>query len=170
MSNWTAALLIAVLVVTIPFTLVLKVLLRLPRVLASSHRRWPLTLNFVLIAASTAYMTTFVRATYYGSRLSAVSIGLEFLIAGVVYVFALVMLLRQFSGVYPEFIITTGRSGLALRKTRYRNIVEVEEVSESAGETRFAIQTAHAGRLSLTLPRRYVSIFYDQMRKMNQQG
>ena len=53
MPDWLASLLFAVLVVTIPYTLILKIMLRLPKALALSHRRWPSGLNIALIAAIT---------------------------------------------------------------------------------------------------------------------
>ena len=91
-------------------------------------------------------------------------------IAAAVYGFALALLQRQFCGVYPEFIITAGATGLGLRKTRYRNIQEVETVAERAGETELRIETVHGRVLTFTLPKRYVSIFFDQMQKRHQDG
>lgn len=161
------SLVFAVLVVTIPFTLVLKVLLQLPRPLALSHRRWPLPLNFALIALITALVTIFIRGVYYGSRVSPAEPAAEFLIVALAYGFGLVLLLRQFGGVYPDFIVTTGQTGFGLRKTTYRNIRKVEKAGEGGGETRFRVETAREITVLFSLPTRYVSIFYDQMRKMN---
>ena len=159
------ALVFAVLVTTIPFTFVLKVLLRLPRPLAPSHRRWPLPVNSALIALITAYVTIFMRG-YYIRRIGPAEFGAGFLVVALCYGFALVLLLRQFSGVYPEFIVTTGVTGFDIRKTLYRNIRNVEQKGAAGGETLFHIETKGDVVLSFSLPTRYVSIFYDQMSKM----
>ena len=65
MPYWLTSLLFAVLVVTIPFTLILKILLQLPKAVALSHRRWPYVVNIGLIAAITGYATIFIRSVYY---------------------------------------------------------------------------------------------------------
>ena len=99
MSDWLASLLFALLVVTIPFTLILKIMLRLPKALALSHRRWPLPLTFGLIAAITAYETIFIRSIYYGRNADSTAILMQFIIAALGYIFGLAMILRQFAGV-----------------------------------------------------------------------
>ncbi|MCI0348409.1 MAG: hypothetical protein L0Z53_03200 [Acidobacteriales bacterium] len=164
MPTWVTSLLFAVLVVTIPFTLIYKILLRLPRPVALSHRKWPLPLNFGLIAVITAYVTIFIRSAYYGRGSEPAPILMQFLIAALAYAFGLVLLLRQFSGVYSEFIVTTGRSGLSLKKTVYRNITDVQEVSQERGETRLRIATARGASLAFTLQTRDVRIFYERLR------
>src|SRR5262249_53090946 len=125
MPAWISALAVAILVVVIPFTLIVRLMLQLPKAVALSHSRWPMAINFGVVAAITAYTTIFVRNTYYGRGINAVGILMEFMIAALAYIFGLVLLLRQFSGLYPEYIITTGRSGLTIRKTAYRNIIDV---------------------------------------------
>jgi hypothetical protein len=87
------------------------------------------------------------------------------LIAAVVYGFALALLQRQFCGVYPEFIVTAGPAGFGLRKTSYRNIKDIQTLSERTNESEFRIETVHGRMLTLTLPRKYVSIFFDQVQK-----
>src|SRR6267143_1523038 len=107
MPSWLASLLFAVLVVTIPFTLILTIMQRLPKAVVLSHRRWPLPL---------------------------------------------------------KYIVTTGRTGLSLRKTVYRNIIDVEEISRNRAETTLLIATNHGMAIRLTLPTRSVPVFYDQLK------
>jgi hypothetical protein len=169
MQAWGTSLLTAVLVSAIPFTLFINILLQLPRPLAQSHRRWPLALNYALIAAVTSYTTYFIHRGYVAHR-SAAEIAGGCLIAAVVYGFALALLQRQFCGVYPEFIITAGSLGLGLRKTRYRNIKDVGVVAARASETELRVETVYGRVLTFTLPNRYVSIFFDQIQKKHQDG
>jgi len=74
------------------------------------------------------------------------------------------LILRQFAGVYPEYIVTTGRTGLSLRKTVYRNIIDVEEISRNRAETTLLVVTNHGMAIRLTLPTRSVSVFYEQLK------
>ena len=164
MPNWVSALVVAILVVVIPFSLVLKLMLQLPKAVALSHRRWPLAANFAVIGAITAYTTIFIRNTYYGHFNVPDVVLMEFVIAALAYIFGLVLLLRQFSGLYPEYIITIGRTGLSMRKTAYRNIVDIEELSRSHGESRLRVRTAHGMTLSMTLPIRSVPALYDRVK------
>src|SRR5262245_45101066 len=136
MPAWVNALLFAVLVVTIPFTMILRILLQLPKPHALSSRRWPSALNLVIIGAITTYVTFFIRNVYYVRARSPLAVLLEFVIAALAYGFGLSLILRQFSGLYPEFIVTTGAAGLGIRKIAYRNIEDVEEVWRGHGETR----------------------------------
>jgi hypothetical protein len=163
MPNWLASLLFAVLVVTIPFTLILRIMLQLPKPLALSHRRWPYVLNIGLIAVITAYATIFIRAVYYSRSQNSAALLMQFVIAALAYVFGLVMILRQFSGVYPDYIVSTGRTGLSLRKTVYRNISDVEEISRSRDEVQLRITTSRAA-IHFTLPARDVRIFYERLK------
>lgn len=165
MPLWITALIFAVLVVTIPFTLILKIMLRLPKPMAASHRRWPLPLTFGLIGVITAYVTIFIRSAYYARGLAPQVVLMEFLIAALAYIFGLVLLLRQFAGVYPEFIVTTGRTGLSIRKTMYRNIQKVENLGGRHGETRLDIETVHGEVILFHLPTRDVSVFYDRLKR-----
>ena len=169
MSSWGTSLSLAMLVVMVPFCFVYKVLLQLPQPLALSHRRWPVWVNLGLIAIVTTGATIFIRRAYYGANTPAENTA-AFLIAALAYAFALVLVIRQFSGVYAEYIVTTGPTGLALRKTRYRNIQNVETVSQRSGETRLKIRVADGRALSMTLPTRHVRIFMEQLRKKLQDG
>jgi len=164
MPGWVSALVVAILVVVIPFSLILKLMLQLPRSVALSHRRWPLPVNFGIIGAITAYTTIFIRNTYYGRVSAPAAVLMEFVIAALAYIFGLVLLLRQFSGLYPEYIITTGRTGLAIRKTAYRNITDIEEVSRSHGEARLRVRTRRGLLHSLTLPIRSVPVLYERVK------
>ena len=167
MPYWVNSLSFAVLLVTIPFTFVLKMLFRLPKPLALCHRRWPPAANFAVIGAVTACATVFIRSAYYGHRSAAVEIFAAFFVAAVSYGFGLVLLLRQFSGVYAEYIVITGTTGLGLRKIGYRSVKNVETGFVQAGETELQIETV-AEVLRFVIPTRYVSIFYDQLRKNKQ--
>ena len=169
MQAWSTSLLIAVLVSTVPFTMFINVLLQLPRPLAQSHRRWPLPLNYGLVAAVTSYTSFFIHRGYVGHR-TPVEIAGGCLIAAVVYGFALALLQRQYCGVYPEYIITAGAVGLGLRKTSYRNIKDIGTAVERRNETEFRIETTHGRIVTLILPKRYVSIFFDHFQKKRQDG
>src|ERR1700739_5840 len=81
MPRWISALVIAILVVVIPFTFIIRLMLQLPKPVALSHRRWPLAVNFGVIAAITAYTTIFIRSVYYGRATNPISILMEFVIA-----------------------------------------------------------------------------------------
>jgi len=164
MPYWLTSLLFAVLVVTIPFTLILKILLQLPKAVALSHRRWPYVVNIGLIAAITGYATIFIRSVYYTRGQNSVALFMEFVIAALAYVFGLVMILRQFSGVYPDYIVSTGRTGLSLRKTVYRNIRDVEELSRTRQEVQLEIITSQGSGIHFTLPTRDVPIFYERLK------
>src|SRR2546427_12780008 len=164
MPSWLASLLFAVLVVTIPFTLILTIMQRLPKAVVLSHRRWLLPLNYILIGTITAYVTIFIRTAYYVRGADPAAVLMEFVIAALAYIFGLVLILRQFAGVYPEYIVTTGRTGLSLRKTVYRNITDVEEVSRQGREARLRVITTYGSAIPFTLPTRSVSIFYEKLK------
>ena len=164
MPNWVAALLFAVLVVTIPFTLILRIMLQLPKPVALSHRRWPPALNVALIAAITACATVFIRNAYYSREDNPAAMLMAFVIVGLAYIFGLVLILRQFSGLYPDYIVSTGRTGLSLRKTVYRNIRDVEEVSRQRGEVQLRITTSYGKAIHFNLPFRDVPVFYQRLK------
>lgn len=164
MGLGSAALVFGIMVSAIPFSFLLWVLYRLPLPLVASHRRWPLVVNCILmtaVAASTALF--FHRAAIQANGITGVVV--EFLIASIVYGFGLALLLRQFCGVYEDFIITVGTGGLLLWKTSYTNIAKAESQNSGGGETRIRIETARGSRLLLTLPSRHVERFYAQVRK-----
>src|SRR5688500_8118067 len=121
MPAWVNALLFSILIVTIPFTMILRILSQLPKPNALSHRRWPGVINLVLIGLVTAYVTIFIRNTYYVRSCSPAVVVTQFVIAAVAYGFVLVLILRQFSGIYPDYLVTTGAAGLGIRKIAYRN-------------------------------------------------
>src|SRR5437763_1300445 len=52
MPSWVSALAISILVVVIPFTLILKLMLQLPKPVALSHRRRPGPRTFIYAAQS----------------------------------------------------------------------------------------------------------------------
>ena len=139
--------------------------MQLPPPVALSHRRWPLTANLLVIAAVTVWGAFFIHSAYYRRGLSnPVLILMEFVIAAVAYAFGLALILRQFSGLYPEFFVTTGGTGLALRKTAYRNVIKIDEVSRSRGESRLRVETNHGLVVPLTLPTRHVASLYERVR------
>jgi len=164
MPKWVSSLLFALLVVTIPYSLILKILLQLPKPVALSHRRWPTAGTISLIGIITAYVTLFIHSAYYSRSYNATAVLLEFIIAAVAYAFGLVLILRQFSGLYPEFVVTTGRSGLSLRKTAYRNIVNIEEVARGYGESHLRLETNYGLTVPLTLPTRHVASLYERVK------
>ena len=156
MSFWVTSLMFAVLVATVPLTWVLRLLLNLPAPLALSHDGWPLQVNFAIIGVITADVTIFIRSVYYGGPSDPITVGMEFLITGVIYVFGFVLLLRQFAGLYPEYFVTTGKAGLVLRKARYTNVADIEVVSEARGETHLRIHMRNGENHPLNLPTRHV--------------
>jgi hypothetical protein len=164
MPPWVSSLLFAVLVVTIPYVLMLKIMLGLPKPVALSHRRWPLGLNVAVIGAVTAYTTIFIQRVYYGRSSNSAALLMEFVIAALSYVFGLALILRQFAGVYPEYIVTTGWTGLSVRKTVYRNIVDIREARRTHGEAHLRIETSHGLVLPFTLPIRHLGTFYERMK------
>ena len=54
--------------------------------------------------------------------------------------------------------------GLSIRKTVYRNIADVEEVSRNRDETRLRVVTAYGATIPFVLPTRYLSIFYGRLK------
>jgi hypothetical protein len=169
MDAWSSSLFIAILVSTVPFTLLLKVLNQIPGVLALSHRRWPLPLNYGLIAAVTSFTAYIVHGGYIEHRSPVQLLG-DCAIVAIVYGFALSLLQRQFCGVYTEFIVSAGPVGFGLRKTRYRNIQDIGTIVKRRSETELRIETVQGRLLSFTLPNRYVSILFDQVQKKIQDG
>jgi hypothetical protein len=165
MSLWFTSLSLAVLMTVIPFSFVLRLLQQLPPPLALSYRRWPMALNAVVVAVVTVSVSVFIRVTYLGGGRSVPRVLAMFLVAGLVYAFGLVLMLRQFCGVYSDYIVTVGRMGLVLQKTSYRNIEDVEHAVEGGGETRFRVHTSRGNTVNLTLPTRYGATFYAQIRK-----
>ena len=159
-----SALFIGILVTLIPFSFLLRLLQQLPKAVVQSHKRWPLVVNGLVIAAVTAAISLFLHRT--GDRSHGFSqVALEFLIAAVIYAFGLVLVLRQFCGVYEEFVITVAAGGLALRKTSYVNIVKAEGEDRDSGETQVLIETSRGSLVKLMIPTRDADRFYKHVRK-----
>ena len=163
MPPWSGSWILALLVVTIPFSLVLRVLLDLPRPVALSHRRLPIWLNCASIAVVTAAVAVFIRFNYYNRNHTTASTLTGFLVILIVYAIVFVLLLRQFAGLYPEYLVTTGRTGLGLRKTTYRRIRDVQELSTQGGETSLRILTDSGQILPLDLPARDIDLLRKQI-------
>lgn len=163
MPYWINALLFATLIVTIPFTMILRILSQLPKPLELSHKKWPYLLNVVIVGAITAYVTMFIRSAYYVRGNTPLSNLMLFLIAAIVYGFGLTLILRQYAGIYPEYLVATGAGGLGIRKIAYRNIDDIEEVWSGRGETRLRIDTVHGHRFFVTLPARSVPILHERL-------
>jgi hypothetical protein len=164
MPSWVSSTMFAILVVLAPYTLILKILLQLPKPVALAHGRWPLAVNIGVIVAVTAWVTVFIHTAYYRHFLDPLVVLMEFVIAALAYAFGLVLILRQFAGLYPEFFVTTGRTGLALRKTAYRNVIKIEEVGRAHGEAHMRVETNYGLIVSLTLPTRYVPSLYERVK------
>lgn len=159
-----AAWILGILLSVVPFSFLLWLLYRLPRPVVSSHRRWPLAVNCVLMTVVAVSTTLFlVRAAARANGVEGIVV--EFVIQGVIYGFGLALLLRQFCGVYEDFIITVGLAGLLLWKTSYTNIAKAESRGSGGGEAQIRIETARGGVLWLTLPAQHVERFYAQVRK-----
>jgi hypothetical protein len=159
-----AAWVFGILVSVVPFSFLLWLLHRLPKPLVASHRRWPLLVNCALmtvVAVSTTLFLDRAAMRQHGIR----GIVVEFVIQGVIYGFGLVLLLRQFCGVYEDFIITVGMAGLLLWKTSYTNITKADSRDSGGGEALIRIETARGGVMWLTLPAHQVERFYAQVRK-----
>ena len=158
------AVFLAILITVIPFSFLMRLLQQQPRALVQSHKRWPLVVNGLITAGVTAIVALFLHRAADRSH-STSQVALEFVIAAVVYGFGLVLVLRQFCGVYDEFIITVGAAGLALRKTSYANIVKAEGEDRDGGETRILIETSRGSVVKLIIPTRDAERFYTHVRK-----
>jgi hypothetical protein len=164
MPSWLSATIFAILVVFFPFTLILRILLQLPKPIALSHRRWSTPVHLAVIAGITAWVAIFIHSAYYSQTPSPLLVLMQFFIAALAYAFGLVLILRQFSGLYPEFFVTTGRTGLALRKTAYRNVIKIEEVARGYGESHLRVETSYGRVVPLTLPTRQVPNLYERVK------
>ena len=164
MPNWLNALLFAILIVTVPFTMTLRILLQLPKPVELFHRKWPAIANVAVVAIVTALVTYFIHNTYYAIRVSAALFFTQFVVAAIAYGFGLVLMLRQYPGLYPEFLVTTGIAGLGIRRIAYRNIQDIEEEWRGRAETKLRVFTSHGHDFMLTLPTRSVPRFHEQLR------
>jgi hypothetical protein len=165
MPPWASSIIFATLVVLFPYTLIFKILLQLPKPEVLSHRRWPLAVNLAVIGAITAWVAVFIHSAYYRRGLvDPFAVLMEFIIAALAYAFGLVLILRQFTGLYPEFFVTTGKTGLALRKTAYRNVTNIEEVARGYGESHLRVETSYGLVVRLTLPTKHVPSLYERVK------
>jgi hypothetical protein len=164
MQAWVTAILFATVLTVVPFMSVLRLLAQLPRPLALSHARWPQWANALAMAVVVGVVAVFIRTSYLGSPQPAGRIAIAFVIAALVYAFGLSLLMRQFCGVYPDYVITVAAPGLIVRKTSYSTIENVEPAGEGPGEVRFRIVTAR-GAVLLTLPAQHASTLYAQVRR-----
>jgi hypothetical protein len=164
MPPWVSAAMFAIIVVFFPYTLIWRILQQLPKPVALSYRRWPIGVNLAVIAVVTAGVMVFIHGAYYRRFSDPFLILMQFIIAALAYAFGLVLILRQFAGLYPEFFVTTGRSGLALRKTAYRNVIHIEEVGRGHGESHLRVKTSYGLTVALTLPARHVASLYERVK------
>jgi hypothetical protein len=164
MGVGSTAVFLGILTTVIPFSFLLRLLQQLPKALVQSHNRWPLMLNGLITTGVTAVVALFLHRAADRSHGYA-QVTLEFLITALVYGFGLVLVLRQFCGVYEEFIITVAAAGLALRKTSYANIVKAESEDKGSGETQILIETSRGSLVKLMLPTRDADRFYRHVRK-----
>jgi hypothetical protein len=159
-----AALVFGILASVAPFSFLLWILYRLPRPIVASHHRWPISVNallMIVVAVTTALFLERAAVRDHG----LIGVFVEFLITAGIYGFGLALLLRQFCGVYEDFVITVGAGGLLLWKTSYTNIAKAETREGGGGEKEIWIETARGGLLTLTLPAADVERFYAQVRK-----
>jgi hypothetical protein len=124
----------------------------MPPPIVRSFRRWPDSVNLLVVGIVTAVVTAFIRFAYYGPPSEPFSVAFQFLIASVVYVFAVVLLVRQHVGLYAEYFVTVGASGLALRKGMYSNVVDIVVRSESDAEAEVGLVMRSNRTLLLHLP------------------
>jgi hypothetical protein len=164
MPSWISATVFAILVVIFPYMLIFRILSQLPKPIALSHRRWPIWITLVVIGLITAGITVFIHGAYYGKKGNPVGLLMEFVIAALAYAFGLMLIIRQYAGLYPDFFVTTGRTGLALRKTAYRNVIKIEEVARGYGESHLRVETNYGLVVPLTLPTKSVANLYERVK------
>jgi hypothetical protein len=118
-----------------------------------------------MIGLVTAMVTLFIRLVYYRPSPEPLNIGFQFLIASLVYIFAIVLLIRQHVGLYPEYFITAGTTGLALRKASYRHVVDYGVRAESGREVQLEVEMRTNERLVIHLPAQHVRTFRELVEK-----
>ncbi len=165
MPSWVAAASIAVLVATVPMSWVLRIMRDLPEPLLASRRRWAAWANSLLIGAVTVAVSVFVRFAYYAAPPAPVALGFAIAVTGIVYVFGMVLLVRQFEGLYPEYFVTAGRSGLTPRKAVYRHVAAVETLARARRETLLRIEMNSGESLRLALPTDRVFELYEAIER-----
>jgi hypothetical protein len=164
MPPWVSATVFAVLVVVFPYTLIFKILMQLPKAIALSHRRWPIGVNLAVIGGITAWIAIFIHSAYYDRGRTPTGLLMEFGIAALAVCIRARTDTAAIRGLYPEFFVTTGRSGLALRKTAYRNVIKIEEVARGYGESHLRVETNYGLVVPLTLPTQSVSSLYERVK------
>ena len=167
MSIWAQSFWLAVLLATIPLMWVYRILQNLPPPILLSHSSWPSWCNMTLISVVTGSVSLFIHSAYdsVGDARQLLMIGLHFLITAVIYVFGFVLLLRQFVGLYPEYFVTTGSSGLSIRKALYRNILDIEQAGTSEKEARLRVYMRGGEHLWFELPARDLPVFYSVIKE-----
>lgn len=164
MPPWTTAFVFSALLVVFPYSMVLKLLFELPKPVALSHRRWPLWANYGIVAAVTMVSAYFIRAHYLEPMRSEAIAMPAFLVVAVAYAFGLHLLFRQFSGVYDDFVVTTGAAGLMPSKTAYSRIRNVEQ-KPCRSEVVFRLSTDDGRALELTLKPRDAHLLTERLRR-----
>jgi hypothetical protein len=141
---------------------VYRLLQGLPEPVVLSHRRWPLRLNLVIIMVATGATAVFIRRLYYASPSvpDLTRDGLRLLIAGLIYILAFALLIRQYVGLYPEYFVAAGRGGFTVRRRLYENVVRLEEVREGGDQTEVLLYLKSRERLTLTVPTRELRRLY----------
>ncbi len=152
MNPWLASISIAILVATVPLSWVLRILRDMPPPVVRTFRRWPDSVNLLVVGVVTGVVTAFIRFAYYGPSAEPLRVGFQFLIASLVYVFAIVLLVRQHVGLYPEYFVTVGASGLAPRKGLYSHVSDIAVRSEYGREVEVELVMRSNETLLLHLP------------------
>lgn len=164
MNPWLASVSIAILVATVPLSWVLRILRDMPAPVVRTFRRWPDSVNLLVVGGVTAVVTAFIRFAYYGPA-EPMRVAFQFLIASLVYVFAIVLLVRQHVGLYPEYFVTVGASGLALRKGLYANVADIVVGSESEREVEVELVMRSDETLLLHLPAHHLGTLRELVAK-----
>ena len=165
MNPWIASASIAVLVATVPLSWVIRILRDMPPPVVRSFPRWPDRVNLLVVAAVTAMVTTFIRFAYYAPVAQPWRVAFLFLITALVYVFAIVLLLRQHVGLYEEYFVTVGVTGLAPRKALYSNVDDIVIRSESSSEAQVELRMRSNETLVLHLPAHHVRTLRELVEK-----
>ena len=106
----------------------------------------------------------FIRKAYFMRSVEPLEIGIHFVAVSLIYLFGLVLLLRQFVGLYPDYLVSAGRMGLAIRKSVYQKIVNVQIYREGRRETSLNIRLENGERVRIDLPGDHLPVLYDRIR------
>lgn len=164
MTKWIAALSVASLAAAVPLIWILRILYSLPAPMVLSHRQWPIWMNVSLIGGITVPVMLFIRKAYFMRSVEPLEIGIHFVAVSLIYLFGLVLLLRQFVGLYPDYLVSAGRMGLAIRKSVYQKIVNVQIYREGRRETSLNIRLENGERVRIDLPGDHLPVLYDRIR------